>query len=84
MKLEACDKAQAGMQKDAYWLWQLPLGNIAVDNIDGDLSNELKISVVSPTGSPHNFIQSGNPPITVDTRLLGDWKVIFSVSDHAG
>jgi hypothetical protein len=85
--LEACDKDNFGQQVDDRQFWLVPNNNPAMDNYDGDLTDQLKINVKAPNaaeGTDYTQSAATPPKIQVNTHVLGEWTLTYSAHDHAG
>lgn len=85
--LEACDKDNTGQDVASRQYWLAPNNNPAMDNYDGDLTNELKITVKAPNAAQGNTYTQNSvtpPRIELNTHVLGTWTMTYSVHDHAG
>jgi hypothetical protein len=86
--LESCDRDNVGQlppSKRQYWKLK---SATAVDNLDGDLTKQVKVSISMPGGTPREFLQetlAHDPSLSLlDTKVLGNFKLQLSVHDHAG
>lgn len=56
--------------------WAVPKAT-AIDNIDGDVTGTVKISVVSPS-------KKSLPTLKLDTSVVGEWSIRYTANDYAG
>jgi hypothetical protein len=83
--IEACNRDNVGQSTTHSNFWLLPNNNPANDNYDGNLEAELKVAITAPnSATPSVYVQGTNPQIKLDSHVIGDWNVVYSVHDHAG
>jgi hypothetical protein len=89
LTLESCDRHNVGqLAPDKQRYWKLKSA-VAVDNIDGDLTKDVQVSITTPgAGAPRKFRQAAlakdESLALFDTKILGNFKLQLSVHDHAG
>jgi hypothetical protein len=84
--LESCDIDNLGQDAKDIARWNLPATAIANDNIDGLVSDEMKVTITSPRGTKQERTQKAakTTPLGINTRVLGDWTIRYDAYDHAG
>jgi hypothetical protein len=83
--LQSCDKDATRQSAKDRRYWNLPSNNKVRDNYDGDLTNELHITVRDTKGRETKYVQGklGGKPIAINTRKLGKITVSYSAHDFA-
>jgi hypothetical protein len=86
-ELEACD-VDNGQQQDTSDIskWIMPSNAFATDDLDGNVSNEMVITITSPTGVEQSKTQqeNGDSAMNLNTYQTGVWTVKYTAKDHAG
>jgi len=84
--VESCDSDNSRQNPNNRQFWMIPKTNVATDNIDGNLSSEITITTVNPSGRQVTSKMQKDIAwmMQINTFVLGDWKIKYSVKDHAG
>lgn len=84
--IESCDSDNARQIPNHRQLWGIPINNVAHDNIDGDLSDAITISLKNPAGKTIQVKKQGSlkRPMWLNSFTLGTFEVEYKVSDNAG
>jgi len=84
--IESCDSDNSRQSPKNRQFWMIPRKNVATDNIDGNISDEIQITVRSPNGRIVQSKKQGDlkSMMNINTYNLGKWTVTYTIKDKAG